>query len=56
MEGDFEVGNIIAVYSQKSHRLIGKGRVKISSLDLRDMLDNQHAEGVFIHRNDWVTL
>lgn len=56
IEGDFEVGNIIAVYSQKSHRLIGKGRVKISSVDLRDMVDNQHAEGVFIHRNDWVTL
>ncbi len=56
MEGDFEAGAIIEVYSQTDHRLIGKGRVKLSSQDLATFLDTDHPEGIFIHRNDWVTL
>ena len=56
IEGDFEVGSIVAVYSQKDRRLIGKGRVKISSMDLQTMCVAGQPEGIFIHRNDWVTL
>lgn len=56
LEGDFEVGQVVEVYSQADHRLIGKGRVKLSSKDLQDQLANGRAEGVFIHRNDWVSL
>lgn len=56
LEGDFEVGQVVEVYSQADHRLIGKGRVKLSSKDLQDQLANGRAEGVLIHRNDWVSL
>ena len=56
IEGDFEAGSIVAVYSQKDHRLIGKGRVKISSANLQAMCDAGLPEGIFIHRNDWVSL
>ena len=40
------------VYSQESHQLIGKGRVRLASADL----EAGKAEGVLIHRNDWVSL
>lgn len=56
LEGDFEVGQVVEVYSQADHRLIGKGRVKLSSKDLQDQLANGRAGGVLIHRNDWVSL
>ncbi|HEL1581245.1 TPA: glutamate 5-kinase [Streptococcus suis] len=56
LEGDFEVGQVVEVYSQADHCLIGKGRVKLSSKDLQDQLANGRAEGVLIHRNDWVSL
>ncbi|MDO5079310.1 glutamate 5-kinase [Streptococcus minor] len=56
IEGEFDAGSIVAVYSQKDHRLIGKGRAKISSADLQAMCLAGQLEGIFIHRNDWVTL
>lgn len=56
IQGKFKVGSVVEVYSQQNHRLIGKGRVKLSSKELQQMLDTGQAEGVFIHRNDWVTL
>ena len=56
IEGDFGVGQVVEVYSQSEHRLIGKGRVKLSSEDLQNKLKNGRAEGVLIHRNDWVSL
>lgn len=56
LEGEFEVGEIVAVYSQKSHQLIGKGRVKLSSEELTQRLQSGQMEGLFIHRNDWVTV
>ena len=56
IEGDFEAGSIVSVYSQKDHRLIGKGRVKMSSANLQAMCDAGQPEGIFIHRNDWVSL
>lgn len=56
LEGEFEAGSIVEVYSQDEHRLIGKGRAKLSSREVQAMLDSQQAEGIFIHRNDWVSL
>lgn len=52
VQGTFEAGDIIAVYQSDNPIPIGKGRVKLSS----DALTHNHAEGIFIHRNDWVTL
>lgn len=56
VEGDFEVGQVVEVYSHESHQLIGKGRVRLSSEDLEQALQEGKAEGLLIHRNDWVTL
>lgn len=56
IEGEFGAGSIVEVYHQEEHRLIGKGRVKLSSKELQTMLDSNQAEGIFIHRNDWVSL
>lgn len=52
VEGEFEAGQVVEVYSQESHQLIGKGRVRLASADLKA----GKAEGVLIHRNDWVSL
>lgn len=52
VRGHFEVGDIVAVYQENEEQLIGKGRVKWSA----QALTTKQAEGVFIHRNDWVTL
>lgn len=56
VEGHFEVGDIVAVYSQSLGRTIGKGRVKLSMVDLKQAINEQSKGKVFIHRNDWVTL
>ncbi|MBF0806086.1 MULTISPECIES: glutamate 5-kinase [unclassified Streptococcus] len=56
VEGEFEVGQVVEVYSHESHQLIGKGRVRLSSADLEQALQEGKAEGLLIHRNDWVTL
>lgn len=56
IEGEFESGQIVAVYSHTDHRLIGKGRVRLSSQELAERLASQQAEGVLIHRNDWVSM
>lgn len=54
--GHFEVGDIIEVYDQEHSELLGKGRVKMSSQELHNLMVQGHAKGVFIHRNDWVAL
>ncbi|MGT2715806.1 glutamate 5-kinase [Streptococcus respiraculi] len=56
IEGKFQSGDIVSVYSQETHRIIGKGRVKLSSEELEQKLSTEKAEGIFIHRNDWVSL
>ena len=56
IEGEFEAGQVVEVYSQQGHALIGKGRVKLSSKELQDRLKSDKAEGLLIHRNDWVSL
>lgn len=56
LEGTFQAGDIVSVYSQKEHRMIGKGRVRLSSEELEERLAQTKAEGIFIHRNDWVSL
>lgn len=56
VEGRFDAGDIVSVFSQSTQRVIGKGRVKISSEELAQTLANEKAEGIFIHRNDWVSL
>ena len=56
IEGEFEAGQVVEVYSQQGHTLIGKGRVKLSSKELQDRLKSDKAEGLLIHRNDWVSL
>ncbi|MBY5035195.1 glutamate 5-kinase [Streptococcus gallolyticus] len=56
VQGQFEAGDIVEVYSQSIGRLIGKGRVKLSSTILRQELEDANLEGIFIHRNDWVSL
>lgn len=52
LHGDFETGDIIAVYHKNGTQAIGKGKVRLSSHDL----STGQYTGVFIHRNDWVTL
>ncbi|MGT2910621.1 glutamate 5-kinase [Streptococcus cameli] len=56
LEGEFEAGSIVEVYSQTQHRLIGKGRVRLSSRELEERMANNQTGGMFIHRNDWVSL
>ncbi|MDQ0222710.1 glutamate 5-kinase [Streptococcus moroccensis] len=56
MEGEFNEGDIVSVFSQKDQSLIGKGRVKLSSTDLKNKMTQLNPEGIFIHRNDWVSL
>ncbi len=56
IEGVFQIGDIVAVYSQDKQELIGKGKARLSSQDLKDRLVQLNPEGVFIHRNDWVSL
>lgn len=56
IEGAFQTGDIVSVYDQETHRIIGKGRVKLSSEELEKKLITEKAEGIFIHRNDWVSL
>lgn len=52
-DGSFEAGDIISVYTDTPRTLIGKGRVRCASSDLRS---DTPLEGVLIHRNDWVSL
>lgn len=52
VHGDFEAGDIVAVYDKNGTQAIGKGKVRLSSHDL----STGQYTGVFIHRNDWVTL
>ena len=54
-EGNFQVGEVVQVYDQVSHRLIGKGRVKLSSQEMEEQLRTSK-EGMLIHRNDWVSM
>ncbi len=56
LEGEFAAGDVVDVYSQSLQRLIGKGRVKLSSETVRKELASASLEGIFIHRNDWVSL
>lgn len=56
VEGDFQAGDIVSVYTQESQELIGKGQVKLSAQALREKMTQLSREGVLIHRNDWVSL
>lgn len=56
VEGEFQTGDIVSVYSQNLDRIIGKGRVKVSADQVRTLIQEEKAEGIFIHRNDWVSL
>lgn len=56
IDGEFEVGDIVEVYSQVDQRVIGKGRVRLSSNQIQAHLLAEKMEGLLIHRNDWVSL
>lgn len=56
LDGSFQAGDIVSVYSQADQTLIGKGRVKLSSDELRQKMTALNPEGMVIHRNDWVSL
>ncbi|ALT47221.1 gamma-glutamyl kinase [Lactobacillus delbrueckii subsp. bulgaricus] len=43
------------VYSLKSKKLIGKSKARFSRPVLEEILEQKHPEGIFIHRDDWVT-
>lgn len=55
IDGDFGVGDIIEVYGP-DQTLIGRGKAKQSAHQLRHAISDPQPEGIFIHRNDWVTL
>ncbi|MET3557613.1 glutamate 5-kinase [Streptococcus rupicaprae] len=56
IDGAFQAGDIVSVFRQEDQSLIGKGRVKISSDQLRLKMTQLTPEGILIHRNDWVSL
>ena len=55
IQGNFKKDDIVEVYSQQSKKLIGKGKARFSKPVLLEILDQNHPEGIFIHRDDWVT-
>ncbi|MGT2756831.1 glutamate 5-kinase [Streptococcus ovuberis] len=56
IDGSFQAGDIVSVFSQEDQVLIGKGRAKLSSDQLRLRMTQLNPEGILIHRNDWVSL
>ncbi|CCK84472.1 Glutamate 5-kinase [Lactobacillus equicursoris DSM 19284 = JCM 14600 = CIP 110162] len=55
VKGDFQKDDIVEVYSLTSKHLIGKGKARFSKPVLKEILEQNHPEGIFIHRDDWVT-
>lgn len=55
VQGNFKKEDIVEVYSLKSKKLIGKGKAQFSRPVLEEILEQKHPEGIFIHRDDWVT-
>lgn len=55
IQGNFKKDDIVEVYSLKSKKLIGKGKARFSRPVLEEILEQKHPEGIFIHRDDWVT-
>jgi glutamate 5-kinase len=55
VQGNFKKDDIVEVYSLKSKKLIGKGKARFSRPVLEEILEQKHPEGIFIHRDDWVT-
>lgn len=56
INGDFNEEDIIEVYSSTDHQLVGKGRTRMNSEQLSDIIYSEKPMGIVIHRNDWVTL
>lgn len=56
VNGDFEANDVIEVYRSSDKTLIGKGRARLNSQDLEELLESDKPNGIVIHRNDWVTL
>ena len=40
----------------KTGKSLGKGRVQLGALGLKDVLRSQKAKGVLIHRDDWISI
>lgn len=47
----FQAGDIIEVYNKEGDYLLGKGKVRLSSLDLNS---HQLSSPILIHRDDWI--
>ncbi|MBP2623151.1 glutamate 5-kinase [Streptococcus oricebi] len=55
-QGSFSYQDIVSVYDQTSGRLLGKGRVRLGQLALKDLLKAKKPKGILIHRDDWISL
>lgn len=56
VEGNFDEGDIISVYSLDGLHLIGKGRTRYSYQEVSDFLLSSKNNGIIIHRDEWVTM
>lgn len=56
VNGSFNEEDIIEVYRSSDHQLIGKGRARINSEQLDEIIHSNKPQGIVIHRDNWVTL
>ncbi|EEZ76517.1 glutamate 5-kinase [Neisseria lactamica ATCC 23970] len=56
IEGHFSRMDTVTVYSNATKQPLGKGRVLFGSAAAEDLLKSRKAKGVFIHRDDWISI
>ncbi len=56
IEGHFSRMDTVTVYSSASKQPLGKGRVLFGSAAAEDLLKSRKVKGVFIHRDDWISI
>ncbi|MCI4077297.1 hypothetical protein MM809_31820, partial [Klebsiella pneumoniae] len=56
IEGHFSRMDTVTVYSKATKQPLGKGRVLFGSAAAEDLLKSRKAKGVFIHRDDWISI
>lgn len=54
IEGHFSRMDTVTVYSKATKQPLGKGRVLLPAAE--DLLKSRKAKGVFIHRDDWISI
>lgn len=55
IEGHFSRMDTVTVYSKATKQPLGKGRVLFGSPP-PNLLKSRKAKGVFIHRDDWISI